>query len=140
MNSVWNRKIKFPNESPPFVQILAALRAVVDIDLNFYGKTREDALQMYDEFVWEKGHFAQTDITRIQSAPGIVTSYMIGQMKISDLRAQAEQELGSAFSLKDFHYQILRQGELPLPYLEEHIQAYISCRKEPIFEECNEIL
>ena len=118
---------------------MAALRAIVDIDLNYYRKSTSNALNMYKEYVWEDNtDQAQKDILRSQSLPGLVTSYMIGQIEISRVRDIAERELGQDFDLKDFHYEVLRQGEVPLGYLEEHIRAYITCKKNPALEECNE--
>ena len=96
---------------------------------------------MYQDYVWEdNNHQVNKDITRMQSTPGFVTSYMIGQMEISRVKAMAEKELRGDFSLKDFHYEILREGEFPLDYLEEHIKAYIACKKDPGKEGCKEFV
>lgn len=94
---------------------------------------------MYRQYLWEdKTDLANKDILRSQSAPGIVTSYMIGQMEISRNRDIAQSELGTDFDLEEFHYEVLRQGEVPLGYLEEHIRAYIACKKDPTIEGCKE--
>ncbi|MNV52108.1 hypothetical protein D3C71_1441850 [compost metagenome] len=45
------------------------------------------------------------------------------------LRTQAEQELGPRFDVKGFHDAVLKQGSVPLPVLEQQIQAYIAQRK-----------
>ena len=120
-------------------QLLAALRVIVDIDLNYYQKRTSYALHLYKQYVWEDNtDQARKDILRSQSLPGLVTSYMIGQMEISRVRDIAERELGGEFDLKDFHYEVLRQGEFPLRYLEEHIRAYIACKKNPALDECEE--
>ena len=63
---------------------------------------------------------------------------MFGQMEISRVRDIAERALGRDFNLRDFHYEVLRQGEVPLGYLEEHIRAYIACKKNPALPECTE--
>ena len=102
--------------------------------------TRVRARQLYDKYAWDSGDLATKDITRYQSAPGTVTSYMIGQETFMKLRQQAERELGSNFSLKEFHYQILRQGELPLKYMEVHISRFIACKKDSTAPGCAEIL
>lgn len=124
-----------------YYQILAALRAVVDIDFNYYGKKRSEAEALYRYYIWEdRTDFVNKDIVRILSVPGFVTGYMIGEMEITRLRDLAKKELGGDFSEKDFHYEVLRQGEYPLPYLEEHIRAYIACKKDPTREDCKEFL
>ena len=123
------------------LQKLYALRVIVDIDLNFYGEQVSEIRKMYRQYVWEdNNHQVNKDITRIQSLPGHVTSYLIGQMEISRVKEMAEKELGQDFSLKDFHYEILREGEFPLTYLEEHIKAYIACKKDPKKIGCTEFV
>jgi len=113
----------------------------VDIDFNYYGKKRSEAEALYRYYIWEdRTDFVNKDIVRILSVPGFVTGYMIGEMEITRLRDLAKKELGGDFSEKDFHYEVLRQGEYPLPYLEEHIRAYIACKKDPTREDCKEFL
>lgn len=122
-----------------YYQLLAALRAIVDIDLNFNKLPEVTVLAMYREYVWEDNtDLALKDVLRSQSAPGFVTSYMIGQIEFSRVRSIAERELGQDFTLEEFHYELLRQGEFPLGYLEEHIQSYITCKKDPTREGCKE--
>ena len=111
----------------------------MDIDLNFDKMTVSQARDMYRRYLWEhQTDLVNNDILRSQSAPGFVTSYMIGQMEFSRVRDIAERELGTDFDLKEFHFEVLRQGEFPLPYLEEHILAYIACKKDPTVEGCKE--
>lgn len=124
-----------------FWQKLHALRPIVDIMFHFEGTDMSTILNLYKQYVWEDNtHQARKDISRILSTPGFVTSYMIGQMEISRVKDKAERDLGPEFSLKDFHYEILREGEFPLEYLEEHITEYIACKKNPNKIGCNEIL
>lgn len=124
-----------------FWQKLHALRPIVDIAFHSEGTEMSTIKELYRQYVWEDNtHQAKKDISRILSTPGFVTSYMIGQMEISRVKDMAERELGPEFSLKDFHYEILREGEFPLEYLEEHIKEYIACKKNPNKIGCNEIL
>lgn len=96
--------------------------------------------KLFDEYAWDKSDLADKDITRYQSSPALVTSYMIGQETFMKLREQAERELGASFSLKEFHYQLLRQGEIPLGYMEIHISRFIECKKDSSKPGCEEIL
>ena len=121
-------------------QILAALRSVLDTSVNYFKMTREGAKQLFDEYAWDGGDLAFKDITRYQSAPATVTSYMIGQETFVQLKQQAERELGADFSIKEFHYQLLRQGEIPLTYMEMHIARFIECKKDSSKPGCEEIL
>ena len=54
---------------------------------------------------------------------------MVGQLKIAELRAKAERELGSKFDIRSFHEAVLGQGALPLDVLEEQVDAYIAAKK-----------
>ncbi|MNN73125.1 hypothetical protein D3C81_1892160 [compost metagenome] len=66
---------------------------------------------------------------RYISWPGQALSYKLGEIAIVRLRTQAEQELGPRFDVKGFHDAVLKQGSVPLPVLEQQIQAYIAQRK-----------
>lgn len=123
-----------------FVQILRALRSLLDTGVNYFGMTRKEARNLYDLYAWDNSDLATKDITRYQNLPGFVTVYMNGQEKFSKLRKLAEEDLGADFSIKEFHYQILRQGAVPMQYLEKHIKRFIKCKKDSSGPECQEIL
>ena len=75
-----------------FSQLLAALHAIVDMDLNFNQTPEITVLDMYNEYVWKDNtDLAKKDVLRSQSALGIVSSYMIGQMEISRVRSIAKE-------------------------------------------------
>ena len=52
-------------------------------------------------------------------------AYKIGELKISKLRAKAENELGDKFNIRDFHDVVLGSGAVPLDILEKHVNTYI---------------
>ena len=104
-------------------QIYAALRSLADVEINYYGTSRDKVIRLYDKYAWVTRNMASKDVTRLQSCPGIVTSYMIGQMTFLKARDLMEKSLGSSFSLPEFHYEVLRQGEIPLDYLIEYIKG-----------------
>ena len=68
-------------------------------------------------------------IERYAVYPGQATAYMIGRLKISELRAKAQKELGAKFSYADFHDAVLLSGAVPMEVLEENVNAYIAARK-----------
>lgn len=109
---------------------MGALRLVIETGLHSMGMSRSAAIQLFKEHAWETGDIATKEITRYQSVQGHSVSYIIGQTAFMKARALAQKELGSKFSLKDFHYHILRQGEVPLPYLDHVIGRYINCSKD----------
>ena len=50
-------------------------------------------------------------------------------MKILELRAKAEKELGPKFDLKAFHDAVLAEGSVPLPVLEQRVDVFIAAQK-----------
>lgn len=136
---ILNKQVLLQKYGMIYYQLLYAVRTVADIDLNYNRGSRVQARALYNNYIWEdRTDFVNKDIVRLLSIPGFATGYMIGQLEFSRLRDLAERELGQDFELKDFHFEAMRQGEYPLPYLEEHIQAYIACKKEPTGEGCEE--
>lgn len=57
--------------------------------------------------------------------PGQGCSYMLGELKILELRDKAKQALGERFSFQGFHNAVLRAGTVPLDVLEQQVDAYI---------------
>lgn len=121
-------------------QLWRALRMIVDTGLHYKGLRRDDALHMFQKYLWDDSDIALKEVTRYQSVPGQATSYMIGQMHIIKLREYAKEKLGKAFNLKDFHLQLLYQGSAPLSFLEESIKEYVDCALNKNKEGCDEIL
>ena len=72
-------------------------------------------------------NFNKSYITdRYISWPGQALSYKIGELKIRELRKLAENELGSAFDIREFHAQVLNTGGIPLAILEQKIGVAVS--------------
>jgi prolyl oligopeptidase len=65
------------------------------------------------------------EVDRYINWPGQALAYKIGQLKILELRAKAESQLGEDFDIKDFHHEVLKRGALPLDILEEYINQWI---------------
>ena len=107
-------------------EMLRAMRLVVDSGIHAKGWTRDQAIQ----YMLDNSPMGRTDATieveRYIAIPGQALSYKIGQLKILELRAKAERELGGRFDLKDFHAQILDTGALPLSVLEAKIDRWIA--------------
>ena len=110
-------------------EIHRAIRLVVDVAIHEKGMTREEAIKymMDNEAISEQG--ATAEIERYMAIPGQALGYKVGALKIRELRAKAEQELGDKFNIADFHDQILRDGSMPLDLLEQKINAWITKTK-----------
>lgn len=102
-----------------------AIRLVVDTGLHSKGWTREEAIEysLANEAESEAG--ITSEIERYMANPGQALSYKIGQLKIIELRAKAEKELGDKFDIKEFHNQVLETGCVPLALLENKINSWI---------------
>ena len=68
---------------------------------------------------------ATRDINRYIVMPGQATAYMIGQMEILRLRADAQRRLGSRYDIKKFHDIVLGSGFVPLDILKELVEAWV---------------
>jgi uncharacterized protein (DUF885 family) len=66
-----------------------------------------------------------SEVERYVVYPGQACSYMIGQLKIIELREKAKRALGGKFSLKEYHNVVLDTGNVPLEILERQVEAYI---------------
>jgi uncharacterized protein (DUF885 family) len=106
-----------------------AIRLVVDTGIHAKGWTREQAIQysLENEADSEAGIIAE--IERYMATPGQALSYKIGQLKIRELRNNAEKALGKDFKVGDFHDQVLNSGSLPLILLEQKIDSWIDTIK-----------
>lgn len=101
-----------------------ACRLVVDTGMHAMGWSRERAIAYLHDNTALSQHEIETEIDRYISWPGQALSYKLGELKIRELRARAEKELGDKFDLRAFHDAILSLGSVPLPLLEAHITAW----------------
>lgn len=103
-----------------------ACRLVVDTGVHAKGWSRQQVLDYMSENTALSLHNIKTETDRYISWPGQALSYKIGELTIKRLRKKAQQALGDAFDVKEFHHQILSQGSIPLRILEQHIDRYIA--------------
>jgi uncharacterized protein (DUF885 family) len=101
--------------------LFRARRLVVDTGLHAKHWTRQQAIDYGIE---------ASEVERYVVMPGQACSYMIGQLKIVELREKARKALGDKFSLKDFHNFILHTGTVPLEILERQVDAYIRVKSQ----------
>ena len=103
-----------------------AIRLVVDTGLHTKGWSREKAIQYSLDNEAESEAGITSEIERYMANPGQALSYKIGQLKIRELRSNAEQKLGDKFDIKMFHEKVLKSGCIPLQLLEEKINKWVS--------------
>mmetsp|Transcript_44656 Transcript_44656/g.142187 ORF Transcript_44656/g.142187 Transcript_44656/m.142187 type:complete len:84 (+) Transcript_44656:1742-1993(+) len=68
----------------------------------------------------------QSEVDRYMVMPGQALSYKVGETKILELKAFAEEKLGAKFSLPKFHTVLLNQGGLPLNILERNVHEWVA--------------
>jgi len=98
-------------------ELFRARRLVVDTGLHAMRWTRQQAIDY---------GIKASEVERYVVWPGQACSYKIGMLKILELRAKAQRELGAQFSLKAFHNTVLRAGTVPLGVLEQLIDDWIA--------------
>lgn len=107
-------------------QAWRAARLVVDTGIHAHGWTREQAQQYLRDNTALSDHEVETEVDRYISWPGQALSYYLGEMSILKERRKAEEALGTKFNIRAFHDAVLETGSVPLPVLEEHLDAWIS--------------
>ena len=105
-------------------EMLRAVRLVVDTGLHTGQLSREQAIAyMLDNMPASEADDTSA-IERYMAIPGQALAYKIGQLKIQELRARYEKQLGSKFSLSNFHDELLKDGVMPLAVLETKMDAW----------------
>ncbi len=110
-------------------ELWRAVRLVVDTGLHSKGWTRQQVLDYMfaNSSVSEPDAIAEAE--RYIAWPGQALAYKTGELKIKELRARAEQQLGERFDIRQFHAEVLKDGSVPLDVLEEKIDAWIASQK-----------
>ena len=106
-------------------EIWRACRLVVDTGVHALGWSRQQMLDYLAENTALSLHEVRTETDRYISWPGQALAYKIGELKIKELRARAEEALGDDFDVRLFHDAVLANGSVPLDILDELIQVWI---------------
>jgi uncharacterized protein (DUF885 family) len=96
------------------MQLFRARRLVADTGLHARRWTREQAIDY---------GLPASEVERYVTWPGQACSYMIGQLRIIELRERAKARLGERFSIKNFHDLVLAGGTMPLAVLAREVDG-----------------
>lgn len=110
-------------------EIWRAVRWVVDTGVHSQHWTRQQMVDYFHEHTAMDEENIDTEVDRYIAWPAQALSYKMGQMKILELRARAQKQLGPKFDIRAFHDAVLDQGPLPLDVLETKINAWIGTQK-----------
>ena len=106
-----------------------ACRLVVDTGMHALGWSRQQAIDYLAANTALTMVEVEAQIDRYITWPAQALSYKIGEIKIRQLRTQAEQQLGDKFDIRAFHDQVLKNGSLPLDLLEQLTLEWINTQK-----------
>ena len=100
-------------------------RLVLDTGMHGMGWSREKAIEFFRANSPIEEINANIETDRYIAWPGQACSYKMGQLKIEELRRKAENELGKNFDIRYFHDEVLCDGGITLPILENKIKDFI---------------
>ncbi|HEY6127987.1 MAG TPA: DUF885 domain-containing protein [Candidatus Acidoferrum sp.] len=103
-----------------------AVRLVVDTGMHTMGWTRERAIQFFKDNTGKTDQDITVEVDRYIVWPGQALAYKIGQLKIRELRSDAEKQLRDKFNVRTFHDTVLENGAVPLSVLEPHVKAWLT--------------
>jgi uncharacterized protein (DUF885 family) len=110
-------------------QMWRAARLVVDTGIHAMGWDKARAVAFMRDNTALTDANIDAEVNRYISWPGQALGYMIGRLKILELRARAEAALGERFDLRRFHDAVLRNGSVPLDVLESEIDLWIAAER-----------
>jgi uncharacterized protein (DUF885 family) len=108
------------------MELWRAARLVVDTGIHHKRWSREQAIDWLQNNTPNPEGDVRKAIERYIVYPGQATAYMIGKLKIMELRERARQELGDSFDIKDFHDVVLLSGPVPLDIMERRVEEWIA--------------
>ena len=103
-----------------------ACRLVLDTGMHGMGWSRDKAIKFFKANSPIEEINAEIETDRYIAWPGQACSYKMGQLKIEELRRKAENELGDKFDIRHFHDEVLCDGGITLPILENKINTFIA--------------
>ncbi len=111
------------------MELWRACRLVVDTGIHSKQWSREEAIQYLQDNTPNPANDTVKAIERYIVYPGQATAYLIGKIKILELRESAKVALGDKFDIRRFHDLVLEDGPMPLSMLEAKIDTWVKSVK-----------
>jgi uncharacterized protein (DUF885 family) len=106
-------------------ELWRSIRLVVDTGIHAKGWTRQQVLDyMYANSAVAEAR-AVSEAERFMAWPGQALAYKVGQLKIRQIRDDAEARLGARFDVRAFHTEVLKDGAMPLSMLEAKVDRWV---------------
>ena len=107
-----------------------AIRLVVDTGMHALGWSRQQAIDFFKANAGKTEHDITVEVDRYIVWPGQALAYKIGQLRIKQLREEAEATLGDAFDIRSFHDTVLGAGAMPLDLLEGRVNDWVQAQQD----------
>ena len=102
-----------------------ACRLVVDPGMHYFGWTRQAAIEFMQENTALSELNIENEVDRYINVPGQAVSYMMGELKMWELRSKVETAYKDEFDIREYHEKILENGGIPLKVLEKKIDEWL---------------
>ncbi len=102
-----------------------AIRLVVDTGIHQLGWSRQRAIDFFKANSAKSEHDIEVEIDRYIVWPAQALAYKIGELKIKELRAYAQNKMGNEFDIRAFHDLVLASGPVPLDILEQRVKGWV---------------
>ncbi|MFI5162547.1 MAG: DUF885 domain-containing protein [Sphingobacteriales bacterium] len=101
--------------------IVRSVRVPLDVGLNYYGWTDQQALAFWKKNIRGQDDIAMREIARIRRWPAQVVTYKYGALQIMHWKEELQNKQGRSFDIRNFHDRVLNHGNLPLFLVKENV-------------------
>jgi len=110
------------------MEMWRACRLVIDTGMHWMGWSRDRAVACLRDNSALSPAQIEHEVDRYIGWPGQALAYKIGEIRIREMRAQAEDRLGACFDIRAFHDAVLNSGALPMAVLARRMEAWLEAQ------------